>query len=235
MLQFLSKSNIRRRQNLGLLSGVLAGLLIVGLLAHPDNAVLHSPGTINTGHENLLCEDCHALSEGSLRQKIQANLRYLLGERKNSIALGYNSVISDRCLECHDRPNDRHPIYRFFEPRFKKARDTIGAHQCNSCHNEHRGVRVSSPMDFCKVCHDNLSLKKDPLATPHKILVKNNRWTTCLGCHDFHGNHLMHVNDSMKDLISESLVQNYFDGENSPYACKKRYKARKRINNGSSS
>ena len=240
MINWFSKSNFRRRQNIGLLSGLTAGIVLVLWLALPNNARMHAPGVMNTGHEKLECEDCHLPTAGTIRQKLQANVRYLLGERKTYVPIGHMPVANGYCLECHERRNERHPVFRFFEPRFKKARAQIGAQYCVSCHREHSGVRATVDPSFCAVCHQRLDLKKDPLLTTrnpvvskqnaisHRELVKTKRWLTCLGCHDFHGNHRMKTADSMDRVIGTEQINAYLNGAKSPYPGSKFYKAKQK-------
>jgi len=242
MLNWFAKKNFRRRQNLGLAVGVTVGVVSLLWLSIHSNSQLHAPGSMNTGHEKLLCEDCHQKSEGSLRQKLQANVRYWLNDRQAYVPLGHKPVANEHCLECHERPNERHPVFRFFEPRFKKARAEIGAQFCVSCHREHTGVRVSADLRFCAVCHQRLDLKNDPLLkasnpqaaeatlTSHLQLVKTKRWQTCLGCHDFHGNHRMKTAASMDQLIKPGEINAYFQGAKSPYSQSKYHKAKQKIN-----
>jgi hypothetical protein len=241
---WFAKNNFRRRQNIGLIFGLIAGTMLVLWLALPSNTRLHAPGLMNVGHEKLECEDCHLPTAGSLRQKLQADVRYWLGERESFVPLGHVPVTNEHCLECHERPNERHPVFRFFEPRFKKARAEIGAQYCVSCHREHTGVRVTADLRFCEVCHQNLNLKNDPLETPndrlvsnddlntHKKLVQTKRWQTCLGCHDFHGNHRMQTADSLEEVIKPKQINSYFKGARSPYSQNKYYKAKQKRNNG---
>jgi hypothetical protein len=242
MVGWFAKNNFRRRQNLGIVFGLAGGVMLVMWLSLPDNAHLHAPGVMNIGHDKLHCEDCHFRSAGSLRQKFQANMRYLLGERDTAVPLGHMPVANEHCLECHERPNERHPVFRFFEPRFKKARAEIGAQYCVSCHREHTGERVTADLGFCAVCHQRLDLKSDPLLisrspftsqktpTSHKKLVQAKRWQTCLGCHDFHGNHRMQTADTMEKRIEPREISSYFKGSKSPYSQSKYHKAKQNRN-----
>src|SRR5262249_16756851 len=70
-----------------------------------------------------------------------------------------------------------------------KARAELGVESCVSCHREHKGVRATMIPTACATCHQNLELKLDPLDVSHRKLVARKEWTSCLGCHDFHGNH----------------------------------------------
>ncbi|PKM37694.1 MAG: hypothetical protein CVV06_04420 [Gammaproteobacteria bacterium HGW-Gammaproteobacteria-10] len=128
-------------------------------------------------------------STGSPCQQIQANIRFVLGRRETTAAFIHSAVGNEQCLRCHERPNDRHPVYRFLEPRFAKAREKISPQSCVSCHNEHRGRRVTfGRIDYCRYCHEKTELRKAPLDISHADLITLKQWDTCLGCHDFHGN-----------------------------------------------
>ena len=61
-----------------------------------------------------------------------------------------------------------------------------------ACRLEHRGQRVTlTDTGYCSTCHKETTLKRDPIHIPHERLIARDRWETCLGCHDFHGIHLM--------------------------------------------
>ena len=182
------------------------------------------------GHETLACQDCHKDERGTLRQRLQANVQYLLGNRKHAVSAGYRPVANRECLHCHSRPNDRHPVYRFLEPRYRKVRQSIGADRCVSCHLEHNSMRISIKPEFCQHCHDDLKLRNDPVDTPHHVLVKTKRWTTCLGCHDFHGNHKMKTPDKMANVINKDKIEQYFDRAQHPYPGNIIHQARKTEN-----
>lgn len=214
------------RRYAALIIGIAISLVIVVLLNAPNSEWMHSPGPMNTGHENIKCEQCHLTAEGTMRQQIQANMWHMLGVRKNSAAIGHTKVNNSDCLACHQRPKDHHPVFRFFEPRYTKARKEIKAHECNACHREHSGRRVTIDKTFCQHCHEKLKLKKDPLKVSHASLVSKKQWASCLGCHDFHGNHLMTVTEDQNKQLSSLAIERYFAGGQSPYSDKKRYKAK---------
>ena len=220
-----SKRSPRKRQYWGYLLAIFIALLILVILQLPGYAWLHAAGPMNSGHEKLSCEDCHQSSAGTLRQQLQANMRYLLGERKEMVAVGFRSVSNRDCIHCHKRPSDNHPVSRFLEPRFKKVRTALAPQNCNSCHREHQGRRVTSAIDICQHCHDELKVKHEKIEPTHQQLVQDKRWPTCLGCHDFHGNHKMKLVTRLNALISEKEVQAYFAGQSSPYSENKKYKA----------
>lgn len=130
---------------------------------------------MNTGHEELECEDCHRKAKGTLRQQLQTSAKYLLGKQALSVDIGHENVKNEHCLACHRRPKDRHPVYRFLEPRFKDARNKIQPQYCNSCHQEHNGKRLTANPEYCEVCHGKLKLKKDPLDISHHKIVTEKR------------------------------------------------------------
>jgi len=192
-------------------------------------AWIHSPGKINLGHEKLACNACHEKAEGSYRQQIQANLQYLIGKRKLPTDIGHKKVRSSMCLNCHKNPKDKHPIYRFLEPRFTEARKKIAPQHCQSCHFEHQNIRIPVKVNFCKHCHQKLRIKKDPIDVPHHYLVKLKQWKTCLGCHDFHGNHIMKTNKEIDNRYKNEEIRQYFKGERQIYSDKKQYKAKDNV------
>jgi len=217
----------RKRHNLGYLIATITTLLLIVILFLPQSKTLLKPGPMNTGHASLDCTACHRDAKGSLRQQLQANVQYLINNRSTLADVGYRPVISQDCLSCHSRKNDRHPIFRFNEPRFKDARDAIQPHKCISCHQEHQGVRITSKENFCSNCHKDLKLKKDPVDISHESLVKDKKWKTCLRCHDYHGNHIMASINELEKAHPQRVISEYFKGSESPYSEKKRYKANK--------
>ncbi len=48
-------------------------------------------------------------------------------------------------------------------------------------------------------------------------------WSTCLQCHDFHGNHIYDAPEMLKDTLPLQTVREYLDGGTSPYADIKQY------------
>ena len=215
--------HLTKRQKWAYLASLLLAPVVVGILLHPDNASLHTHGPMNTGHENLKCNACHKPAPGTLRQRLQINARYLIGLEDLVIPLGNLKVDNQACMQCHQRPNDRHPVYRFNEPKYTKLRQTLGPHQCNSCHKEHSGKRITSNNTFCNHCHDELKLKNDPLDTSHHILVQQKKWSSCLGCHDYHGNHKRDVPTKLAQKITDTKINNYFATGESPYSKHKIY------------
>jgi hypothetical protein len=217
---------MRRRQRLGLAAGATAGLAVTALLALPGQERLHAHGPMNTGHEALVCTSCHRPAPGTMRQQLQANTRWALGMRSHPADFGLQAVDNPACLRCHDRPNDRHPVFRFVEPRFAAARRAIAPHRCVSCHREHNGRRLTVEPGYCVNCHSELSMSKDPLDVPHATLVERGDWLSCLGCHDFHGNHEMKTPTRLSEALPAQRIAEYFAGAPSPYPGEVVYAAR---------
>lgn len=201
----------------------VAVVFLAGVLIPPHNQFI-APGQMNIGHEKLKCSDCHRDGLGTARQQLQAKLQFWLKKRQSDVSFGYKAVSNETCLDCHSRPYDRHPSHRFFEPKFEQARRETNAQMCTACHADHKGVRIAlTDTGFCRSCHKDTVVKKDPLDTPHKELFAANKWGTCLGCHDFHGNHDMEISKRMNDTIKESLIRKWFAGKIGPiYTLEKR-------------
>jgi hypothetical protein len=218
----------RFRQNLGLIFGCLTGALLLVLLLWPGQEAWHARGPLTSGHEDVACEHCHRPAPGTLRQQLQANVRHLLGWRATATDFGLQPAGNRECLACHDFPEDRHPVFRFNEPRFQKARDALHPEMCISCHLEHRGLRVSLPdIDYCRHCHEDTRLKRDPLDVSHESLIDAGEWDSCMGCHDFHGNHLMTTREKLQEVIPPREILAYFRGGVSPYSPDRKFTARR--------
>ena len=216
----------RERQHIGYLIGACVGVTAVVLLLSPELQSARAKGPMNRGHESLTCESCHLAAPGTTRQQIQANIAYLLGTRKSPADFGYEAVGNDDCLACHERPNDRHPVFRFLEPRFADARREVGAHQCMGCHAEHRGTRVTNDGTFCRSCHERFEMDADPATPSHQELADQGVWQSCLRCHDFHGNHVKGAPGDLDEAAPEGAVHEYLMGGDSPYGEARRFRAR---------
>jgi hypothetical protein len=197
----------------------------IGAAVMPQAAHFHAKGPANTGHSDLACIDCHKEAPGTVRQQLQAKVRFWLGLRATDVAFGHLRVDNARCTDCHAREQDAHPVHRFLEPRFAEARAEIGVESCVSCHREHKGVRVTMAPTACATCHQNLDLKRDPLDVPHRELVAGKEWDTCLGCHDFHGNHKRVAQTRLGDAHPNQAIIDYLNGGLSPYGRDFKYPA----------
>jgi hypothetical protein len=204
--------------------GLAAVTLILFFLPSLDN--WHTLGPANTGHEPLACQECHTVAEGTARQQVQANLRYWLGTRASPVAFQHNDVGNEDCLACHERESNNHPVFRFNEPRFAEARANIQPQLCVSCHMEHEGVRVTMETTFCVECHQDLTLRNDPIDVQHEQLVAQEDWESCLTCHDFHGNHVMELETAVGDGLTQQEIEAYFNGGDSPYSDEKIFEAK---------
>lgn len=210
------KRRINRR--MAMMAGIVVGVILLAAMAFPAPSKLMALGPMNTGHETLECTDCHSPAKGTVFQQLNANFQHFTGQRPKAVAFGSDDVDNKKCESCHKRPNDRHPMHRFKEPRFKEARLAIGAEQCESCHSEHQGVRLTvQDLTFCSNCHQDTELTDDPLDISHAELISSNLWSTCLQCHDFHGNHITEVAHKMQDTISVSSIIDYARGGKDPY------------------
>ena len=116
------KQPVRRRLAIG--TGILVGIAVTLWLHAPGQAHLRAPGRMNTGHETLACDACHVPAPGTLRQQLQRVARsWITGDAGADV--GFRTVGNTQCQSCHERPDDRHPVFRFLEPRFAKARAAI--------------------------------------------------------------------------------------------------------------
>ena len=225
-------SPLRKRQFIGGIIGLIIGILLFFFLTLDTSEKYISLGPMNSGHADVSCMACHTDAKGNLMQQIQSNIEHSTGIRKNNVDFGTNDVTVDNCLGCHDRPNDRHPTYRFSEPRFSDAIKQINTTTCITCHTEHKGERVtiaSVSMNYCMNCHKDLEVEDDPVDIPHKTLIANKKWFTCIECHDFHGNHTYEVPVKIKDTIPMKVIQAYLKGGNDPYGNNKKYKGLSQI------
>jgi hypothetical protein len=208
---------------IGIFLGAAAAIAIV---VSPSHHHFLNPGPMTPGHEKMSCVSCHSVSQGTSRQQIQANAAYLLGLREKPVAFGFEVPTSNGCAACHQRPDDPYPVHRFAEPGFADALKTVDATTCMGCHREHQGARVSSGGEFCSACHADLDLKGDPLDVSHRALISQERWTTCLGCHDYHANHARKAQQRLADAYAADAVKSYLATGPDPYAGIKRHLAR---------
>lgn len=217
---------LRQRQFIGIIIGIVIGIAFFIVLPMDANEEYLSIGPMNSGHEGFSCNTCHSDAEGTLWQQIQSNAQYGIGLRENAVDFGTIDVETKKCLACHERDNDRHPTHRFLEPKFRKAVEKVNVANCNTCHSEHNGKRVTiKKTDYCMNCHEDLTVKSDPLDISHEQLIKDKAWDTCLQCHDFHGNHEYKAPEAMKDTISKSLLLQYFNGGKDVYSSQKKFTA----------
>jgi ferredoxin-NADP reductase/CRP-like cAMP-binding protein len=209
---------IRRAYGAGLL--IVAVLLLI--LASPELMSSKPTGYPNTGHSDLACNACHVEAPGTARQQLQAKVQFLLGQRESDSPWQHQPVSNKNCMDCHDRPKDMHAPHLFLESKYALIREELGPDQCVSCHREHRDVRVTNTeIEFCSACHQEMNLKNDPLIPPaspsHAELVNSGQWSSCLGCHDYHGNHLAPTPTDLGKVISIPDLQKYFRGGDTPY------------------
>ena len=58
-------------------------------------------------------------------------------------------------------------------------------------------------------------------------LIDAGEWDSCMGCHDFHGNHLMTTREKLSEVIPPGQILAYFRGGVSPYSPDKKFTARR--------
>ncbi|WP_412550237.1 cytochrome c3 family protein [Shimia sp. MIT910701] len=189
-----------------------------------QTALAHGP--LIAAHDGVACVACHSKTPGTVRQQVQAQVRYVLGLRETPVDFGYAAVQSDQCLDCHARPNERHPIYRFREPRFGEAVQQVAARSCLGCHTEHRPEIVTAQPTLCQACHGDLEVKNDPVDTPHVTLVAQDNWDSCLGCHDFHGNHAFKAPSKLAEALPAQAIWAYFEGGADPFGSPKLFEGK---------
>ncbi len=197
--------------------GLLVAALCFVVLLLPGQESWHAAGPPNIGHANVECNECHTPAPGSITGQAFNNMMYTVGLSDSAPSFIYKPAGNEQCLECHENPDDRHPVAKFMKPEFAEARQAAGVQFCVSCHQEHLGVRTSITLRVCQNCHEDTALDDDPVDIPHTTLISDERWETCLGCHDFHGNHERKTPKLMSRILTEKQIQQYLDGGKSPY------------------
>jgi hypothetical protein len=202
----------------------LVALGLVGVALLPPVERFRASGPANSGHQELRCDECHQQAPGTVRQQLQANARTLVGLRQTWAPLVHSPVGNRTCGKCHERQGeDRHPTFRFRESRFADARAAIAPQYCVSCHQEHQGGRLTREGDYCTHCHQEFELETDRLMPSHQELADDERFDTCLRCHDFHGNHLYELPETLDAAFELDAVKAYLGGGDSPYGDEKRF------------
>lgn len=82
----------RKRHNQGYLLGIVFSLVVLLFLFLPFSQIFVKNGPMLPGHENLECFSCHQDEQGSFRQQLQANIQYLLNNRKEIVSVGLRPV-----------------------------------------------------------------------------------------------------------------------------------------------
>lgn len=205
------------------LSSALAALVL--FFYSPANWVL-APGPMTPGHAKIGCSECHKAAPGTIRQQVQANVGYWIGLREKGAYFDNVAVTAAACETCHVRKADTHPTYRFREPRFLDAVNQLDARNCLSCHAEHKNRRVLAKADQCRLCHDRLIVRRDPLDVPHTTLIAKNDWASCLGCHDYHGNHPRKAQTAFATRFFRTAIDSYLANGTSPYGEAKKEKGK---------
>lgn len=154
------------RQVLVFLAGVVTILLLTFLSLGGDGR-LHNPGSLTSAHA-FIQHDCRACHDGG-------------GAGNAGPVAGFSKTVSDvACLACHDgsvhhanQPDDTinrfpplHPtLTAGARPASASLDPKVTAHNCVSCHVEHRGqtALLGTHPALCIDCHGNLSANaQDP-------------------------------------------------------------------------
>jgi hypothetical protein len=218
----MKRNHLLRKRAATIIVSLMLSLWFILYFLSPKNEHLLSPGGSDSCHSSMACIECHEPAEGSTRQQIQANIKHWLGQRKSGADLVTATIDNDDCLACHESANEVHSTHRFMEPRFAEARAELGPHECRSCHSEHTGKRVEVRGNFCFHCHDTLEIVNDPVVPSHAELIQQERYDTCLQCHDYHRNHLHEPPNKLTDALRLERIQAYLDGHaETPYGDKR--------------
>lgn len=201
-----------------LILALVVSMAVVVAMENPENEKWKSPGGKRDMHKSHRCDLCHLPAEGTVRQQVQANLQHWLGLRSSGADLVTKKIDNSDCLDCHRNLDDPHAVHLFLEPRFEDARAALQPQHCNGCHSHHSGKISTREMGICKHCHQDLEISNDRTTPSHLELVKEERWDSCLRCHDYHGNHLGEVPDHLDDAHDPLSIQDYLSGNSpSPY------------------
>lgn len=197
----------------GLVMTIAAGTTIL----LPGRESWHAAGPPNVGHTRIACGECHTPAAGGIARQVFTNVMHAAGLSETGADFVYTPAGNAQCLACHENSDDRHPVAKFLEPEFATARQTTNVQLCTGCHQEHLGVRTNVSRLVCGHCHEETVVEDDPVDVPHATLFGEQRWGTCLGCHDFHGNHKRKAPALMSEALTERQIQLYLDGGQSPY------------------
>ncbi len=207
-------------------AGLTITLAAVGVLLSSSGETFLSPGPANPGHESLSCGDCHLPAKGTTRQQVQANVQHWIGAREGGADFQTKAINNRACQACHANQGDVHPPYRFEELRFADLREILGPDNCVSCHREHSGRRITVQREFCAHCHQDVSLKDDPVKPSHTELAATGHWDSCLRCHDYHGNHQRKTPTELGSAATNEQVKSYLKDGSSPYGDDIRFPAK---------
>jgi hypothetical protein len=95
-----------------------------------------------------------------------------------------------------------------------------------SCHAEHKNRRVLAKADQCDLCHAKLVVKNEQVDIAHTTLIAKADWPSCLGCHDYHGNHRRKAQTTFNARFSRAAIDAYLANGPSPYGDVKKVKGK---------
>ena len=201
--------------------GLIVTVTLITAFNSPEQEQLLSPGGDREMHEGMACEQCHQETPGTLRQQVQANVHHWLGFRESGVGFITDPVGSEDCQDCHEMPGNLHPIHRFAHSEYFELREILGQHECSGCHDHHSPVNVVHSMTFCMHCHETWGNKPDTITPRHTTLIAEERWETCLQCHEFHGSRGHQEPTLLSEAFSVEQIQQYLDGNQpAPYSGK---------------
>jgi len=70
---------------------------------------------------------------------------------------------------------------------------------------------VENTGQFCVTCHSGMEVREDRTTPTHAALAAEERWDTCLRCHDFHGNHHHEWPESLEEAFGGREVLRHLD------------------------
>ncbi|MGE4618751.1 MAG: hypothetical protein AAEJ04_02965 [Planctomycetota bacterium] len=200
-----------------LLAVLLSGWLVVSFESTEHERWKSPAGDLDL-HRELNCDQCHQSADGTARQQLQANLKHWLGIREHGVDWVTSAISNSDCLDCHRNQVDPHAPHLFLEPKFEETRNNIHPEICTSCHAEHNGAISTIGNTYCFHCHQNIDLAVDPAEPTHQYLVQNEKWESCLRCHDYHDNHVEKTPRKLSDAPVLLRIQEYLEGKSeSPY------------------
>ena len=211
----------RARRRVGYRIGATVGAVFLAVFSWGDDGQVLAKGPANPGHGALECADCHDSAPGTVRQQVQAAVAFGLGLRETAPAIGRLPVTNRICLDCHEREEDHHPTHVFTQPKYADEREEIAAHLCITCHREHSGRHVENTGQFCATCHSGMEVREDRMTPTHAALAAEERWDTCLRCHDFHGNHHHEWPESLEEAFGGREVLRHLDSGTPMYGEKR--------------
>src|SRR5262245_4571285 len=77
-----------------LLGGFIASVIIAATVMIPQVARFRAKGPANSGHDALVCSNCHKDAPGTMRQQLQAKVQFWLGMRATDAVFGHTPSVT---------------------------------------------------------------------------------------------------------------------------------------------